>query len=116
MSQTLRVLIVEHDQIDARRSLRELRKAGFRAEADIVATRQELVSRLANKNKEYAVILADYRMPDWTGLDALAIVQQMNLDIPFVLVAGAKSWPSNASAAASPTTSLRITSAVCPWP
>jgi two-component system cell cycle sensor histidine kinase/response regulator CckA len=89
MSQTLRVLIVEHDQIDARRSLRELRKAGFRAEADIVATRQELVSRLANKNKEYAVILADYRMPDWTGLDALAVVQQMNLDIPFVLVAGA---------------------------
>jgi two-component system, cell cycle sensor histidine kinase and response regulator CckA len=89
MSQKLRVLIVEHDRRDADRSVRELRKAGFRAEADIVATREELVTRLANKEKEYAVILADYRMPDWTGLDALAVVQQMNLDIPFVLVAGA---------------------------
>jgi PAS domain S-box-containing protein len=89
MSQKLRVLIVEHDRVDADRSVRELCKAGFRAEADIVATREELVSRLANKEKEYAVILADYRMPNWTGLDALAVVQQMNLDIPFVLVAGA---------------------------
>src|ERR1700691_2082817 len=89
MSQKLRVLIVEHDRVDADRSVRELCKAGFRAEADIVATREELVARLANKEKEYAVILADYRMPNWTGLDALAVVQQMNLDIPFVLVAGA---------------------------
>ncbi len=89
MSQKLRVLIIEHDRIDADRSVRELRKAGFRAEADIVATREELISRLANKHKEYAVILADYRMPNWTGLEALAVVQQMNLDIPFVLVAGA---------------------------
>ena len=89
ISQTLHVLIVEHDKLDAQRSLRELRKAGFRAEADVVATREELESRLANKNKEYSVILADYRLPNWTGLDAFAMVQKMNLDIPFVLVAGA---------------------------
>ena len=89
MSQKLRVLIVEHDRVDAERSVRELCKAGFRAEADIVTTREEMLDRLADKQKEYAVILADYLMPDWTGLDALVIVQQMNLDIPFVLVAGA---------------------------
>jgi two-component system cell cycle sensor histidine kinase/response regulator CckA len=88
MTQKLCVLIVEHDSLDAHRSVRELRKAGFRAEADIVTTREELESRLANKEKEYAVILADYRLPNWTGLDALAVVQKMNLDIPFVLVAG----------------------------
>src|SRR5258708_27456394 len=36
----------------------------------------------------YDLILAEYRLPDWTGLDALRWVRSSGVDIPFILVTG----------------------------
>jgi len=85
-AQPLRVLVVEHMEADAELNLRELRKAGFKILYDIAPTPQDLARLL--KEKEYDVVLADYRLPGWTGLDALATIQELKLDLPFVLVTG----------------------------
>jgi PAS domain S-box-containing protein len=39
-------------------------------------------------SREYGIILADYRVPGWTGLEALRWVRSSGLNTPFVLVTG----------------------------
>ncbi len=80
------VLIVEHTQADAELFVQELRKAGFDVHADVVATAEEFSERL--RSTSYDAILTDYRLPNWTGMDALALLQQLGKDIPILLVTG----------------------------
>jgi two-component system cell cycle sensor histidine kinase/response regulator CckA len=82
----LRVLVVEHDDADAELCLTELRRAGFEVEGDVVETRERFLSKLANAM--YDVVLADYRLPSWTGLDALADIKALGIDLPLILVTG----------------------------
>src|SRR5438132_13674257 len=35
------------------------------------------------------VIIADYRMPHFSGVDALILLKEKDLDIPFIIVSGA---------------------------
>ena len=37
---------------------------------------------------EYDIILADYNLPQWTGMDAIRLLQKKEMDIPVVLVTG----------------------------
>ena len=40
------------------------------------------------KHRKFDIILADYSIPSFNGIDALNIVINMNLLIPFVFVSG----------------------------
>ncbi len=82
----LRVLLVEHTQADIDLSLLELKKAGVAVCADVAQTPEEFGQRLLQNH--YDIILADYRLPDWTGLDALAMLRHLGQDTPFLLVTG----------------------------
>jgi two-component system, cell cycle sensor histidine kinase and response regulator CckA len=82
----LRVLILEHATADAELSVIELESAGFDVRADIVGTREEYLAQLGRRAHD--IVLADYRLPDWTGMDALAALQAYGWDIPFILVTG----------------------------
>ncbi len=82
----LRILVVEHDQADVELCLLELKRAGIKVRADVVATPEEFSERLGRNT--YDIILADYRLPNWTGLDALALLRQLAKDMPFLLVTG----------------------------
>jgi len=82
----LRLLIVEHEQADVDLCCRELHKAGLVFEADTVATREEFASKL--RQQSFDVVLADYRLPGWNGMDALALIKELRLDIPLILVTG----------------------------
>jgi len=86
-SQPLRVLIVEDSELDAQLLLRHLRHGGCDPDWRRVETAAELTSALAAADWE--VIISDYRLPDFTGLDALKLVQSCGRDIPFILVSGA---------------------------
>ena len=82
----LRVLLVEDNPADAELSLLELKRAGFEVSADIVESPEEFSQHvLANP---YDVILADYSLPNWTGLAAVEQLQQKGKDIPVILVTG----------------------------
>jgi two-component system cell cycle sensor histidine kinase/response regulator CckA len=82
----LAVLCVEHSSADVELCREELRRAGLQVRMDVAATPDQLHERLANAN--YDVILADYNLPGWTGLDALEILQKSGRTIPFILVTG----------------------------
>ena len=66
--------------------LRELKKSGLQFEVDTVATREIYVQKLTEK--PFDVVIADYRLPGWTGMDALAEIKQRDLNIPLILVTG----------------------------
>ncbi|MGH9747273.1 MAG: response regulator [Candidatus Acidiferrales bacterium] len=82
----IRLLQVEHEPDDVELCLRELRKSGLQFQVDTVATREEYVKRLLENT--YDVVITDYRLPGWTGMDALAEIKQRKLNIPLILVTG----------------------------
>lgn len=83
---SLRVLVVEHDPADAQRCVYELQKAGFQVHADVVATPGGFAARVGSQ--PYDVVLADYELPGWTGLEALRALKNTGAEIPFILVTG----------------------------
>jgi PAS domain S-box-containing protein len=85
-SAPLRVLIVEHDQDDIELCLRELKRDGLSIDPKFADTRSEFTAVARDGN--FDVILADYRLPNWTGIDVLNLARELGLDIPFILVTG----------------------------
>ncbi len=86
MSIPLRVLIVEASEDDALLLLRELQDAGYDPTFERVDTATAMSAALAGQT--WDVIIADYTIPDFNGLAALALVQERGLDLPFIMVSG----------------------------
>ncbi len=83
---TLRVLLVEDSPADAELVLRELRQEGFDVSSDIVQTVEDFTRQV--RANPYQVILADYNLPQWRGIETLDVLRRENLDIPLILVSG----------------------------
>lgn len=83
---TLRALILDDARDDAELVLHELKRKGFLVEATLAGNRPEFIAALQGNN--FDVVLSDYRLPGWTGLDALSIVKETGQDIPFLLITG----------------------------
>ncbi|MDA2913200.1 PAS domain S-box protein, partial [Acidobacteriia bacterium AH_259_A11_L15] len=82
----LRVLVVEDNPADAELCLRELKRAGWEVAAEVVQTAEECAQCL--RARAYDIVLADYGLPNWTGLGALELVRAQGADTPFILVTG----------------------------
>jgi two-component system, cell cycle sensor histidine kinase and response regulator CckA len=85
-SETIRVLLLEDNPADAELCIRRLRKAGLNAVVDVARFSQEFMDRV--HSQMYDIILTDYRLPDWNGLDAFRWLRSLGYDTPFVLVTG----------------------------
>ncbi|MEO5802307.1 MAG: PAS domain S-box protein [Verrucomicrobiota bacterium] len=85
MSKPLRVLIVEDSEDDAILLLRHLRRA-YDPQFERVSTVAQMKAAL---EKYWDVIISDYSMPGFDGLDALRLLQETKLDTPFIIVSGA---------------------------
>lgn len=83
---TLRVLLVEDEPADVELSLRALRHAGFRPSADVAQTPEEFTDLV--RKTTYDVILADYKLPNWNGMESVEILRREGLDIPVMVVSG----------------------------
>ena len=88
MAEPLRLLVVEDTPDDAELALAELRRSGFAPAAERVETGAELRSLLARSTPD--LILSDYSLPTFTGLEALAIARQLVPDVPFILYTGSR--------------------------
>ncbi len=86
VTRSIRALLLEDRCEDAELILCELRSNGFAVESKIARNREEFLQWL--REGAFDVILSDYRLPDWTGLDALETVKETGKDIPFLLVTG----------------------------
>ncbi len=83
----LRVLLIEDSAADAELAISELRREGFEVSSDLVQSKEALDACL--ERKAYDVVLADYHLPHFRGMEALEIMQQKNLSVPLILVTGA---------------------------
>ena len=86
MSKPLRILHLEDSPTEAELISRELRRAGFDPQSQRVETEAEFMAGLETLPD---VILADYALPHYDGLRALARLRDRGLDIPFILISGA---------------------------
>jgi signal transduction histidine kinase len=83
----LSVLLVEDNPLDATLILRALRQNGFDVDATTVQDEASFVRVLHTHQPE--VVLADFNLPSWEGMDAVRVLKQEGLDIPLILVSGA---------------------------
>lgn len=83
--QPLRALLVEDSSNDAELMARELRQSGFDLTWERVDTEADYLIQL---EKSPAIILADYSLPQFSGLRALELLQQRGLSILLSLCRG----------------------------
>ncbi len=86
MSTPLRVLIVEDQEDDAALMLRELRRAQFDPVSERVETEQEMSAALEKGGWE--LVLCDHGLPRFNSLQALKLLHETGLDLPFIIVSG----------------------------
>ena len=80
---TVRILFVDDKESDVELCLRELKRMDFAVSADWVQVPAKFRERL--RTQSYDVIVCDYSMPGWTGMEALELLHQVNQEIPFIL-------------------------------
>ncbi|NDJ51598.1 MAG: PAS domain S-box protein [Chloroflexi bacterium] len=85
MDRKLHILLLEDNPDDAELLLHELRRVGFDFECIQVQTKAGYLEQLSERMD---IILADYTLPQFDALTALKLLQERNLDIPFLVVTG----------------------------
>lgn len=87
MNIPLKVLVVEDSENDVELLNRYLIKSGYDVFFEQVVNEQKYISAL--NEKTWDIIIADYSLPSFTGIEALKIYKKFNLDIPFIILSGA---------------------------
>jgi diguanylate cyclase (GGDEF)-like protein/PAS domain S-box-containing protein len=86
VNKPVKVLIIEDSEDDAKLALRALRVGGFDPTYRRVQTAADLETALAQER--WDAVISDFKMPGFTGMDALRIFRFTGLDIPFILISG----------------------------
>jgi len=86
MRPTIRLLIAEDNDHDAELEVRELKKAGMRIAHELVASRAAFVQGLRSFGPD--VIVSDFSMPGFDGMEALELSRELAPEIPFIFVSG----------------------------
>ncbi len=84
---SIRVLHLEDIPDDSELCVLELRKSKFDASVELVQSPEDFTSRLSSS--EYDVVLADYKLQGWNGMQAFEIFRKLACKAPFILVTGA---------------------------
>lgn len=87
MISNLKILILEDTISDADLLIRELKKSELNFIFEIAQTREAFINLLDEFNPD--LILSDFNLPSFDGLNAFQIKQEKNPDIPFIIVSGA---------------------------
>ncbi len=79
-------MLLEDNKADAKLCFTELARAGFDYESEVVSTAKDFTERV--QTQQYDLILADFRLPDWSGLEAVNWLRSSGFTVPFILVTG----------------------------
>jgi len=82
----IRVLIVEDSEDDVLLLVWELKRGGYQVHYQAVDTRPDMEAAL--RSGPWDIVISDYSMPDFSGLEALATLRAQALDVPFIIVSG----------------------------
>jgi two-component system cell cycle sensor histidine kinase/response regulator CckA len=83
---SVRLLLIEDSPTDAALTVTALRRAGHQVESLRVETEAEL--RAALTTGTWDVVTCDWAMPCFSAPEALAVLAELDLDLPFIIVSG----------------------------
>jgi DNA-binding response OmpR family regulator len=81
----LRVLFIEDSEDDATLQVRLLRQAGYEVAYTRVQSADELKTAL---QRSWDIVISDYSMPHFSGTEALKVVREKGIEVPFIFVSG----------------------------
>ncbi len=86
MSRPLRILIVEDSENDTQLLLHELRRGGYDPTHERVESAAAMDRALARQ--QWDLVIADYSIPNFNSMAALALLKERGHDLPFIIVSG----------------------------
>lgn len=86
MIKDINVLIIEDSKASLNFEVAQLKKSGFNVNYEQVETADTLKKALTSKS--WDIILSDHVMPEFSSIEALQILNETKLDIPFIIVSG----------------------------
>lgn len=86
MKDSIRILFVEDVPADAEMIWNEIKKSGLVFEKKLVDNRTDFIKALKSFDPE--LIISDYSLPQFDGMNALLLKNETAPDIPFILVTG----------------------------
>ena len=86
MKDEIRVLIVEDSPDDAVFVINELEKGGIRLEHRRVDTARDMKTALTAES--WDIILLDYAIPGFGAVPALALLKELKIDLPVIIISG----------------------------
>jgi PAS domain S-box-containing protein len=86
MKKELNILIVEDSEDDTLLEFNQIKKGGYNIYYERVETAIEM--RQALQKKAWDIVLSDYAMPHFNGLEALTILKESGIDLPFIIISG----------------------------
>ena len=86
MNKPLKVLIIEDSEDDALLLLMQLRQCGYNPEHEIVKTADQVKAALDKQS--WDMVISDYVLPEFSGLETLKIIQDKDIDTPCIIVSG----------------------------
>jgi PAS domain S-box-containing protein len=82
----MKLLVIEDSDDDEFLLLRHLKKGGYKVTHTRVETREEMERAL--QDTSWDIIISDYSLPTFSGLQALEVYTEQNCDLPFIIVSG----------------------------
>ncbi len=86
MIKDISVLIIEDSKASLNFEVAQLRKSGFNVNYEQVENAEALKKAL--NSSSWDIILSDHVMPEFSSIEALQILNETKLDIPFIIVSG----------------------------
>ncbi len=86
VSALLRVLMIEDSEDDLILISREIKGAGYSLTHERVDNREAMKKAL--DGRRWDVVISDYVMPRFSGLEALKVLHESGQDLPFIIVSG----------------------------
>jgi signal transduction histidine kinase len=86
MIKDINVLIIEDSKASLNFEVAQLKKSGFNVNYEQVENAKALKKAL--NSSSWDIILSDHVMPEFSSIEALKILNETKLDIPFIIVSG----------------------------
>ncbi|MDP2157556.1 MAG: response regulator [Nitrospirota bacterium] len=82
----LRVFLLEDNLDDVELEVHEMVKAQLDVEYDVARNKREFTEKVVGFAPD--IILADYSLPDITGIEAIKVAKELGVDVPVILITG----------------------------